>query len=227
MNVNNNPNEMQLVVWSPRAEVSSVRIEELSDDDDNEELESNPDKKIGAHSSSISISSSQCSSKSNSNDSLEESSSSSMFVGETPTPMAPAVELSFEYRVEEPTFQGAATGQNRLKRKFSQLNKMNIEEMNPAEWSADEAAAKPSFYLVDQSAAGGDRGSLDAQDLAYLSAFRRSTTTTPGAPSSSSRRVVITDVTNDHNYSNSSSSVFDQENKKSAKVDVDEQEMEF
>jgi len=111
---------------------------------------------------------------------------------------------SRSYRVEEPPLNDQ--NQNKLKRKYSQLSKINIEEMKPSEWSRDEAAVKASFYLVDQSSDGPD-----SHDLAYLGCSR-----VPGRTSGG--RMTITEIVDD------SYLIFD-ENKKPERED--EEKMEF
>ena len=206
--------QMQLVLWSPRAEViASSSSPRQDDDDEDEEDESDlmcPQSRH--HSVSSTTSSSTCSqdslvTKQSSNLSSNDSSQTVM-TEDNPT----------TYRVEEPPGLNNDSHPNRLKRKYSQLNKINIEEMKPSEWqsSGQDGNKTPtaSFYLVDQA---GD-GALDAQDLAYLTALGANRNT--GGSSNAANRVIITEITDD--------SVFDDDFKKAQKSDDDDvQEMEF
>lgn len=207
--------QMQLVLWSPRAEViassSSPRQDEEDEDDEDESDLMYPQSRH--HSVSSTTSSSTCSqdslvTKQSSNLSSNDSSQTVM-TEDNPT----------TYRVEEPPGLNNDSHPNRLKRKYSQLNKINIEEMKPSEWQSSGDGNKTptaSFYLVDQA---GD-GALDAQDLAYLNALGANNRNTGVGNSNAANRVVITEITDD--------SVFDNDFKKAQKSDDDDvQEMEF
>lgn len=209
--------QMQLVLWSPRAEViassSSPRPDEEDEDEDEDDENDPMCPQSRHHSVSSTTSSSTCS-----QDSLVTKQSSNLSSNESSQTIM-TDDIPTTYRVEEPPGLNNDSHPNRLKRKYSQLNKINIEEMKPSEWqSSDQDGNKTptaSFYLVDQA---GD-GALDAQDLAYLNALGANRNT-GGGNSNVNNRVVITEITDD--------SVFDDDFKKAQKSDDDDvQEMEF
>lgn len=141
-NLAHNQNNMQLVIWSPRVELRS-------------NLDNDADCESG---SDIDLSSSDAS--------LPSSSSTDSLKNKASTTSKTTTEQSTAYKIEEPLDSHA---KNKLKRKYSQLNKISIEELATSKHDRD----KPSFYLVDQFESATGSGD-DSQNLIYLNQTKTS-----------------------------------------------------